>query len=111
MQKWGVDFWETYSPVVHWITVHTLLAIAAIHDLPASSIDFVLAFPQAELDVIVCMELPIGMEVQHGNAKNYILRLNKSFYGSKQSSLDWFNLLSKALQKEGRDFKPSVVNL
>eukprot|EP00957_Ditylum_brightwellii_P096481 7348673-Ditylum_brightwellii.AAC.1 len=21
MQKWGVDFWETYSPVVNWITV------------------------------------------------------------------------------------------
>ena len=53
MQIWGIDFWETYSPVVNWITVRTLLAIAAIHNLPTSSIDFVLAFPHAELDVIV----------------------------------------------------------
>eukprot|EP00957_Ditylum_brightwellii_P131579 10034649-Ditylum_brightwellii.AAC.1 len=24
-QRWGVDFWETYSHVVNWITVQTLL--------------------------------------------------------------------------------------
>eukprot|EP00957_Ditylum_brightwellii_P112787 8598693-Ditylum_brightwellii.AAC.1 len=107
MQKWGIDFWETYSLVVNWITVRTLMAIAAIHDLPNLSIDFVLAFPQAELDAIVYMELPIGMDVQHRVTKDYLLRLNKSIYGLKQSSLNWFNLLSKALQKKGRDFRPS----
>eukprot|EP00957_Ditylum_brightwellii_P104054 7927440-Ditylum_brightwellii.AAC.1 len=110
MQKWSIDFWETYSPVVNWITVRTLLTIAAIQDLPASSIDFVLAFHQAELDVIVYMELPIGMDIQHGVTKDYVLRLNKSINGLKQSSLNWFNLLPKALQKKGRDFRPSKVD-
>eukprot|EP00957_Ditylum_brightwellii_P010042 757764-Ditylum_brightwellii.AAC.1 len=76
MQKWGVDFWETYSPILNWITVMTLLAIAAINDLPTSLIDFVLAFPQAELDVVVFMKLLIGIDVQQGHAKDYILHLN-----------------------------------
>eukprot|EP00957_Ditylum_brightwellii_P000047 3441-Ditylum_brightwellii.AAC.1 len=88
MQKWGIDFWETYTPVTNWITVMTLLAIGAIHNLPTSSIDVVLAFPQAELNIIIYMELPIAMDAQHRVTKDYVLRLNKSIYGLKQSSLN-----------------------
>ena len=28
MQRWGVDDWETYAPVVNWINVRLLLALA-----------------------------------------------------------------------------------
>ena len=63
-QKWGVNYWETYSPVVNWMSVRLLLVIALIHDLPMRSVDFVLAFPQADLDVPIYMELPAGMEVE-----------------------------------------------
>eukprot|EP00957_Ditylum_brightwellii_P178546 13600462-Ditylum_brightwellii.AAC.1 len=108
MQQWGVDFWETYSPVVNWITVRTLLAVATIHNLPTECIDFALAFPQAKLDIDVFMELPIGIDPPNGaNPKAYVLKLNRSIYALKQSSLNWFNLLSGALQKKGRDFVPS----
>eukprot|EP00957_Ditylum_brightwellii_P103456 7883200-Ditylum_brightwellii.AAC.1 len=60
MQQWGINFWETYSPVVNWITVKTLLAVATIHELLTECIDFVLAFPRAKLGIDVFMELPIG---------------------------------------------------
>eukprot|EP00957_Ditylum_brightwellii_P210735 15365327-Ditylum_brightwellii.AAC.2 len=103
-----LSIWKNYSLVVNWITVQTLLAIAAIHELPTSSINFVLAFSQAELDVLVYMELPIGMDAQQGHTRDYVLRLNKSIYGLKQSSLNWFNLLSQALQKKGRDSKEAI---
>eukprot|EP00957_Ditylum_brightwellii_P140542 10707434-Ditylum_brightwellii.AAC.1 len=66
MQQWGVNFWETYSPVVNWITVRTLLAAATIHELPTECIDFILAFPQAKLDIDVFMELPIGVDPPNG---------------------------------------------
>ena len=39
------------------------LSIASIHDFPRISIDFVLAFPQADLDMGVFMDLPLGMGV------------------------------------------------
>ena len=93
MQQWGVNYWETYSPVVNWISICTLLAISSIHGLPSRSIDFVLAFPQADFDVDVFMELPVGIQVNEGDGISYILRLNKSLYGLKQSSSKWFEFL------------------
>eukprot|EP00957_Ditylum_brightwellii_P054375 4120020-Ditylum_brightwellii.AAC.1 len=88
MQQWGLDFWETFSPVVMWITVRTLLTIATMFGSSTQCIDFVMAFPQASLDVDIFMELPIGMTVQSGNPRDYVLRLNKLIYGLKQSSLN-----------------------
>ena len=43
--------------VVKWASVHILLAVAKIHGLSSNSIDFVLAFPQADLEVPVFTEL------------------------------------------------------
>eukprot|EP00957_Ditylum_brightwellii_P148690 11320339-Ditylum_brightwellii.AAC.1 len=80
MQRWGVYFWETYSPVVNWTTVRTLLAIASIHNLPSKCIDFVSAYPQAKLDIDIFMELPIGIDLHKGNSKEYVLSLNRSIY-------------------------------
>eukprot|EP00957_Ditylum_brightwellii_P114434 8724492-Ditylum_brightwellii.AAC.2 len=56
------------------------------------------------------MELPIAMTMQSGNARDYFLRLNKSIYGLKQSSPNLYKLLSEALQKTGKDFKPSQAD-
>ena len=63
MQQWGVTYWEKYAPVVNWINIRFLLVMAEIIGLESKAIDFVLAFPQADLDVPVYMELPLGMEI------------------------------------------------
>ena len=63
MQQWGVNYWETYAPVMSWISVCFLLVLSEIIGLESRAINFVLAFPQAELDVPVYMELPMGMEI------------------------------------------------
>ena len=52
MQKWGIDYWETYAPIVSWITVRSLLAHSHVHSLHSISIDFSLAFPQVTLDTL-----------------------------------------------------------
>ena len=66
MQQWGVNYWETYAPVVSWAVVRLLLLIASLKKKPTRSIDFVLAFPQAELEVPVYMELPAGFNPEGG---------------------------------------------
>ena len=63
IKQWIVNYWQTYDPVVNWIILKSLLAIENIHPLPSRSIDFALAFPQAELDVDVFTELPLVMGV------------------------------------------------
>jgi len=32
MQTWGENYWETYAPVVNWLSVRTLFALSVIHD-------------------------------------------------------------------------------
>jgi hypothetical protein len=82
MQTWGQNYWETYAPVVNWASVHLLLAIAEIHGLPSKNIDFVLAFPQVNLEVPGYMELPMGFDAVHNESRKfYVLCLNKSLYG------------------------------
>jgi hypothetical protein len=102
MQTWGQNYWETYTPLVNWASVRLILAIAKIHGLSSKSIDFVLAFPQADLEIPVYMELPIGFDAPEGeHCKSYVLRLNKSLYGLKQAGYNWFAKLSNGLQDRG----------
>ncbi len=82
MQTWGQNYWEMYAPVVNCASVCLLLAIAKIHGLSSKSIDFVLAFPQADFEIPVYMELPIGFDAPNNeDQKFYVLKLNKSLYG------------------------------
>ena len=110
MQQWGVSYWETYSPVVNMLTVRLLLALCNIHGLESKSIDFILAFPQADLDVDIWMELPLGIEVAESpeQSRAYVLKLKKSLYGLKQASLNWFEKLKQGLIDRG--FKPSEID-
>ncbi len=71
------------------ISVKLLLVIAKIHGLESKLIDFVLAFPQADLDIDIWMELPIGFQMieDPDQSQLYVLKLKKNLYGLKQASL------------------------
>ena len=99
MQCWGVDFWETYAPVMNWISVWLLLVLSIIHKLDTKYIDFVLAFSQAELKRNVFMELPYGFE--YCEQGQYILRLKKNLHGLSDASYSWFNKLAEGLEAKG----------
>ena len=60
IQQWGDSYWETYYPVVNMLYVCLILAISKLHNLDSKAIDFVLAFPQADLEEYIRMYLPIG---------------------------------------------------
>ena len=110
MQQWGVNYWETYAPVVNWISVRFLLTLSEIVGLESRTIDFVLAFPQAELDVPVYMELPIGMDVPgvQDSRKSHVLCLRRSLYGLKQASANWYDMLKQGLISRG--FNESIAD-
>ena len=91
------------------MSVRFILTIAKIHKLDTKVIDFVLAFPQAKLDVAVFMEVPAGMVLSGApNKYQYVLSLNRSLYGLKQASANWYEMLTTGLQDRG--FKPSNVD-
>ena len=100
MCKWGVNYWETYAPVVNCISVRSILAIVSKHEFPTRSIDFVIAFSQVDLDVDVFIDPPLRMIVDRKRGE-WVLKLNKSLYGIKQESKKWFDLLKPALKRRG----------
>ena len=106
-QQKGVNYWDTYSPVVSWETFRSLLTLAILNNWETRQIDFVLAFPQAKVDCPMFMEVPQGCNVD-GSRKDYVLSLQKNLYGAKQASRVWFNYLSAGLKKRG--FKQSKVD-
>ena len=72
----GVDVFDTYAPVVSWITVRLLLVLSIIFNMHTQQVDYTNAFYQAPLDQTVCVELPSGFE-----APNKVLLLKQSEYG------------------------------
>ena len=87
--------------MVGWASVRLLLIVASINQIPTRSIDFVLAFLQATLDVPVYMELPFGFTPNSGSRKGMVLKVIKNLYGLKNASLNWFEMLQKRLQDRG----------
>ena len=79
-----------------WASVRMPLVVAKTHNLDSKSINFVLAIPQADLDIPVYMELPAGVTpIKETNAirQHYVLWLNESLYGLKNSGHNWFEKL------------------
>ncbi len=56
---------------MNWTSVRILLAVAKIHGLSSKSIDFVLAFPQADLEVPVHMELLLGFDAPDNESQKF----------------------------------------
>ena len=50
-QKQRIDFHETFAPVVGWATVRINLILSVLCNLHCRQIDFVQAFPQANIDI------------------------------------------------------------
>ena len=84
MQGKGKHYWETYAPLIQWMSVRIMLTPAAIENLHTRSINFVLVYPQANLDVDIYMELPQGFNVRPESGR-YFLKLQKNLYSLKQA--------------------------
>ena len=69
-----------------------------MYKLESESIDFVLAFPQAELEVDIYMEIPQGMEVEGANGPQ-VLKLINNLYALKEASYNWYTMIKKELEK------------
>lgn len=81
----GIDYQETFAPVVRYDSVRMLLAIAAQRDLEIAQFDVKTAFLHGELDEEIYMDIPKGVVAQ----KNTVCKLKKSLYGLKQSPRCW----------------------
>lgn len=99
-QQHGVNYWETYAPTVKWETLRTLLTLSITNNWCTRQLDFVLAFPQADVECPMYMQIPAYCHVDHDSQQN-VLKLNKNLYGSKQAGKVWFDHLKAGLTQRG----------
>ncbi|GJT09394.1 ribonuclease H-like domain-containing protein [Tanacetum coccineum] len=97
-QKEGVDYEETFSPVVKMVTVRCVINLAVNQSWPIYQLDINNAFLYGDLDETVYMKPPQGF--YPGNDK-LVCRLKKSIYGLKQSPRQWNAKLTSVLVENG----------
>jgi hypothetical protein len=95
----GVDYFDTFAPVVRLESLRALLAIAAVKDLEMRQLDVKGAYLNGELQEEVFMEQPPGYDDGSGRK----CRLMRTLYGLKQSGREWNRKLHGLLTKNGFD--------
>ena len=101
-QEKGINYWDTYAPVVSWYSIRLLLTLCLVFNWHSAQIDFVLAYPQADVECELYVKLPRGFHLPGKVRSEYCLKVLKNLYGSKQAAgLVWNEHLYAGLTKLG----------
>ncbi|KAM1603471.1 hypothetical protein ACFX13_031052 [Malus domestica] len=103
-QRPGIDYEETYSPIMDAITFRYLISLVVSEKLDMRLMDVITAYLYGELDTNIYMKVPEGLKLPETTNKPrgmLSIKLRRSLYGLKQSGRMWYNRLSEYLIKEG----------
>ncbi|CCH47074.1 Gag-Pol polyprotein [Wickerhamomyces ciferrii] len=95
----GEDYTHSYSPVIRYDSVKMLLSLAGALNLKIATYDIKTAYLHSKLKEKVYLKIPYMGEGYED--KDNVWLLNKSVYGLPQSGLNWNELMTNFLTKEG----------
>ena len=94
-QREGIDYTETFSPVSRKYSLQVIMALVAHFDLELHQMNVKMAFLNGELEEKVYMKQHKGFSSSASD--NLVSRLNKSIYGLKQASRQWYLKFHKVI--------------
>ena len=97
-QSQGIDYFETFAPVVNQVSLRMLLSMATRFDWDVNQVDFTTAFLNSPVKEEIYCRQPTGFVIK--GKEGHVMRLVKSLYGLKQAPRNWYKMLSEFLQKE-----------
>ncbi|KAM3298360.1 hypothetical protein ACQJBY_040029 [Aegilops geniculata] len=88
-QEHGIDFDETFSPVVKPATIRVILSVALSSNWKIRQLDVKNAFLHGHLDEVVYCHQPTGFV--DSARPDHVCRLNRALYGLKQAPRAWYH--------------------
>ena len=98
-QQYGLDYEETFSPVVRFESVRSVIALSTHNKLQLHQMDVSTAFLHGELSEEVYMKQPDGF-IKPGQ-EHLVCHLKRSIYGLKQSPRCWNQAVDSHLKEMG----------
>ncbi|KAL3690152.1 hypothetical protein R1sor_016461 [Riccia sorocarpa] len=98
-QRLGIDYFDTFAPVVKFTTLRAVLSLSARAAWPLHHLDIKSAFLQGELDEAVYLCVPDGFPTP--NPASLICRLNKPLYGLRQAPRQWYSKIHTFFVSQG----------
>lgn len=98
-QEEGLDFYETFSPVVKQPTIRVALSLALHHNWPLRQLDVSNAFLHGLLEEEVYMKQPLGY--RDPSQPHHVCKLQKALYGLRQAPRAWYSTFSTFLISSG----------
>ncbi|KAK1663119.1 hypothetical protein QYE76_051278 [Lolium multiflorum] len=105
-QRPGIDYDETFSPVVKPATIRLVLHLAVSSSWPIRQLDVKNAFLHGTLDEVVYCQQPPGFV--DASRPEHVCRLHKSLYGLKQAPRAWYQRFAAYIATMG--FVASVTD-
>jgi transposase InsO family protein len=96
-QEYGIDFYETFAPVVRPESLRFLFNYALQKKLGINHLDAKTAFLNGELDEDIYIKLP--EEIKTGNNTG-LVKLNKCVYGLKQAPRKWYEKITSVFKEK-----------
>ncbi|KAJ9563458.1 hypothetical protein OSB04_008618 [Centaurea solstitialis] len=98
-QQPGLDFDDTFSPVVKPATIRTVLSISISRNWPIHQLDVKNAFLHGDLTETVYMRQPPGYV--NSSFPDHVCLLRKALYGLKQAPRAWYHRFAVYLSSLG----------
>lgn len=84
-QEYGVDYQETFAPVLKAKSFRLIMALSATRNREVRQYDIKTAFLNARVHEDIYVTAPETVKIKHDE----VLKLNKALYGLKQASMEW----------------------